>query len=112
MSAVDVRFPLKHSDFVEDAENLIGIDGAEREVVIGVAAIVEMEAADHFLMKKPGDDLLDILRLVVMARVDEHQSLRAGMFREEQRHSPVCDIRVIEGGFEGLVFDEQALAGF
>ena len=34
-------------DFVEDAEDLVGIDGSQREVVVGIAAVVEMEAAQQ-----------------------------------------------------------------
>ena len=33
-------------DLVEDAEDLVGIDGAEGEIVVGVLAVVEVEAAE------------------------------------------------------------------
>ncbi len=34
-------------DLMEDAEDLVGVDGAEGEVVVGVAAVVEVEAAEQ-----------------------------------------------------------------
>ena len=63
-------------DFVENAENLIRIDRAEREVIIGVAAIIEVEATEHIFIEQPCDDLLDVLRKIMVPRVNEH--LRAG----------------------------------
>ena len=107
-----VVLPFEHLDFVEDAEHLIGIDRAEGQVVVGVAAIVEVESAHHVVMKEPCDDLLDVLCLVVMSGIDEDERLRTGVFCEEVGHAPVGDVGVIEGGLKGFVFDEQALIGF
>ena len=61
------------------------------------------------LVEQPRDDLLDVLPLVVMARVDEHVGLRPGVAREQQRHAPVGDVGVVEGRLERLVLDEQPL---
>ena len=96
---------------MEDAEDLVGIDGAEGQVVVGIAAVVEVEAAQHAGVQQPRHDLLDVLRMVVMAGIDQHASLRAGVAREVRGHAPVGDVGVIEGRLEGLVFDEQALVG-
>ena len=41
------RSPGEEVDFVEDAEDLVGVDGAESEIVVGIAAVVEVEAAEH-----------------------------------------------------------------
>src|SRR5215469_9390094 len=40
-------FPFKKADLVEYAKHLVGIDGAEREVVIGVPTIVEVKTTQH-----------------------------------------------------------------
>ena len=48
------------ADFVEDAEDGVGIDAAEGEIVVGVFAVVEMESAEHLLVEQPGDDLFDV----------------------------------------------------
>ena len=69
-------------DLVEDAEDLVGVDGAEGQIVVGIAAVVEVEAAEQAGVKKPGDNLLDVLRGVVVAGVDEDAGLRAGSTRE------------------------------
>jgi hypothetical protein len=47
----------------------------------------------------------------VVAGVDQNAGLRAGLARKVGGHAPVGDVGVIEGGLEGLVFDEQALVG-
>ena len=65
-------------NLVEDAENLVGIDGAQSQIVVGVPAIVEMESADHLVMQQPGHDLLDVLRLIVMAGIHQNVGLRTG----------------------------------
>ncbi len=47
---MSARLPVSHSkiqDLVEDAENLVGIDGAHGQIVVRIAAVVEMEAAQH-----------------------------------------------------------------
>ena len=104
-------FPFVEGDFVEDAENLIGVDGAEGEVVIGVAAVVEVEAAEHVEIEEPGYDLFDVLRGVVVAGIDEDLCLWTGGAGEFEGHAPIRNIGVIESGFEGLVFDQEALIG-
>ncbi len=96
---------------MEDAEDLVGIDGAEGKVVVGVAAVVEVEAAEKAGVEEPGDDLLDVLRGIMMAGIDQNAGLGTGDAGEVGGHAPVGDIGVIEGGLEGLVFDEQALIG-
>ena len=40
-------FALRAVQFMEDAENLVGIDGAEGKVVVGVTAVIEVEAASR-----------------------------------------------------------------
>ncbi len=95
--------------FMEDAEDLVGIDGAEGEIVVGVAAVVEVESAEQAGVEQPGNNLLDVLRGIMVAGIDQNASLRAGDAREVGGHAPVGNIGVIEGGLEGLVFDEQAL---
>ena len=100
---------LEERDLVEDAEDLIRIDRPERQVIVGIAAIVEVEAAQHPLGEQPGHDLLDVLRQVVMPGVHQHPGLRAGGAGEQQRHAPVGDVGVIERRLERLVFDEHPL---
>ena len=78
----------KEMDFVEDAEDLVGVDRAERQVVIGVFAVVEVEAAEHVLVEEPRHDLLDVDRVVVVAGVDEHLGARASLLGIEERHAP------------------------
>ena len=56
-------FPLVVSNFVKDTEDLVGIDRSQGKVVVGVAAVVEVESAEQIKMKQPCDDLLDILPL-------------------------------------------------
>src|SRR6476646_4399914 len=107
-----LRFPLEHSNLVKDSENLIGVDGAERQIVIGVPPIVEMESAHHFLLKEPRNDLLDVLSLVVMTGIDQHHGLGPGLLCKEKCHTPIGDVRMIEGGLEWFVFEKQSLAGF
>jgi hypothetical protein len=44
-------------------------------------------------------------------RVEELVNGRAGDAREMGGHAPIGDVGVIEGGLEGLVFDQHALIG-
>src|SRR4051794_29972824 len=69
-----------------------------------------MKASDDFVMEQPGDDLFDVLCLIVMPCVHEHICLGTCSFGQEQCHAPISDVRVIEGRLEGFVFDEQSLA--
>ena len=95
----------------EDAEDLVGVDGAKCQIVIGIAAIVEVESAEHVLVEEPGDDLLDVLCVVVVAGVDEDFGLGTGGFGKQESHAPVGNVCVVEGRLEGLVFDQEALGG-
>ena len=96
---------------MKDPENLVRIDRSEREIVVRIAAVVEVESAQQVEMQQPRDNLLDVLREVVMAGVDQHEGLRAGRAAQVRRHAPVGNVGVVEGGLEGLVFDEQPLIG-
>src|ERR1019366_4276694 len=96
-------------NLMEDAENLIRIDGAEGEVVVGVRAVGEVKAAKQACVQQPGDNLLNVLRGVVVAGIDKDASLRTGKGGQMGGHAPVGDVGVIEGRFERLVFDQQAL---
>ena len=96
---------------MKQAEDLIGIDGTQGKIVIGVTAIVEVETSEHFFTLQPCQDLFDILCLIVMAGIDQNESLWAGGAREQQRHAPVGDVCMVEGGLKWLVLDQHALPG-
>ncbi len=104
-------FPGVGVNLVEDAEDLVGIDRPKRQIVIGVSAVVEMEASDHPVMEQPGDDLLNILGLIVMTGVHQHVSLWTGRACQQEGHSPVGNISVIERGLERFVLDQETLFG-
>ena len=88
---------------MEDAEDLVGVDGAEGEVVVGVAAVVEVESAEQVGVKEPGDDLFDVLREVVMAGVDEDKGLGAGLAAQVGRPCPSRQCRCgRKAGSKGL----------
>ena len=108
MSAFSPALPLEEADLVEDAEDGVGVDAAQREVVVGVAAVVEVEAAQHVLAEQPGHDLLDVLALVVVAGVHQHLGVRAGALAQHVGHAPIGDVGGVKGRFEGLVFDQHA----
>src|SRR5256884_534692 len=103
-------FCFERKNLVKDAEYLIGIDGTKSEVIVGIATVVEMKPAYHLVMEQPGDDLLDVLCLVVMSRIHQHIGLRTGSLGQQQGHAPVRDVSVIERRLEGLVFDQKPLA--
>src|SRR5580658_10526527 len=94
---------------MKDAEDLVGIDGAQGQVVVRVAAIVEVESAQQVCVQQPGDNLFNVLRGVVVAGVDQDAGLRSGCARQMGGHAPVGNIGVIESRLKGLVFDQQAL---
>ncbi len=75
-------FPFEETDLVEDAEDLIRIDGAQGQIVVGKAAVVQMKAAQHAVIEEPGYDLLDVLGLVMMAGIHQDCGLRPGGLRE------------------------------
>src|SRR5947199_10151647 len=95
---------------MKDTKYLIGIDGTKSEVIVGIATVVEMKPAYHLVMEQPGDDLLDVLCLVVMSRIHQHIGLRTGSLGQQQGHAPVRDVSVIERRLEGLVFDQKPWA--
>src|SRR5579872_543565 len=67
--------PLEELNFVEDAKDLIRIDGTQRQIIVGITPIVEMEAAEHVFGEEPCNDLLDVLRGVVMSGIDQNFGL-------------------------------------
>ncbi len=91
---------------MKDTEDLVGIDRSQGEIIVGVAPIVKVEAAQHLGVQQPGDDLLYILRLVVMPGIDQHQSLRSGRPGQQQRHTPIGNVGVIEEWLKRFVFDQ------
>jgi len=80
--------PLEMKDLMEDAQHLVGVDRAQRQIVIRVAAVVKMEAAQHIFGQEPGNDLFDILGSIMMPGIDQHPGLWSGSARQMERHLP------------------------
>src|ERR1700733_8708958 len=96
---------------MKDAKDLIGIDRAESKIIIGITAIVKVESAQQVCMQKPRDDLLYVLRGVVMPGVHQHPRLWPGLHGQMRSHAPVSDVGVIESRLKRLVLDYQSLLG-
>ena len=64
--------PAAAHELAEDEEQLERVDRADDQVVVGVLAVVEVEAAEAILRGEDRDDLLDVHALRVVAHVDEH----------------------------------------
>ncbi len=77
MSARVAGLPLEVQNLMEDAEDLVRIDGAHGQIVVGISAVVEVEAAEHAEIEQPRHDLFDVLRLIMMARIHQHLGARA-----------------------------------
>jgi len=58
--------PREVADFVKNAEDLIGVHAPQGQIVIRVAPVIEMEAPQHVLAEQPGNDLLHVLRLIMV----------------------------------------------
>ena len=102
-----VRIRTGGGDLAHDPEQLERVDRADDQVVIGVLAVVEVEAAEQPLGKQERDDLLDVGALCMVAGVDEHLGLRAEPPAHERCGPPVGQIRAVEGRLEELVLDEE-----
>ena len=61
------------------------------------------------VVQEPSNDLLNILRRVVMAGVDQTPAPADRLRGRRERHPPIGNIRVVEGRFERFVFDQQPL---
>ena len=59
-------------DLVEDQEELQRVDRAGHQVVVGVLAVVEVEAAQLVLVEQDRDDVLDVDARGMVAQVDQH----------------------------------------
>ena len=103
------RFPFEEGNLVENTENLVGINRSQCQIVIRIAAVIKMKTPQHVFAQQPGDDLFDILGLVVMARVNQDLGLRPRRTSQQQRHPPVRNVSVIKGRLEWLIFQQQAL---
>src|SRR5258708_7907096 len=68
-----------------------------------------MKTAHHAGMQQPGDNLLNILSLIVVSGVYQYVGLRPRITRPPKSHSPVSDISVVESRLERLVLDQQPL---
>ena len=76
-------------DLAHDPEQLERVDRADDQVVVGVLAVVEVEAAEQSFGEQQRDDLLDVRALRVVAGVDQHLRLRAEPAADERGRAPV-----------------------
>ena len=95
----------------EDQEQLERVDRADDQVVVGVLAVVEVEAAEPALGVEQRDDLLDVHALGVVAEVDQHARAVAELLAGQQRGAPVGEVGGVERRLEELVLDQQLLVG-
>ena len=84
-----------------------GVDAAHRQVVVGVLAVIEVEAAEHVFVDQERDDVLHVGARQVMSGVNQHLRTVPRFMRKRIGHAPIGDVRVIERGFKGLVLDEH-----
>ncbi len=87
---------LRERDLAHDPEELEGVDRADDQVVVGVLAVVEVEAAEQSLGEQERDDLLDVRALRVVAGVDEHLGLRPEPAADERGRAPVGQVGAVE----------------
>ena len=97
------------AELEEDQEQLERVDRADDQVVVGVLAVVEVEAAEPALGSQDGDDLLDVRAVQVVAEVDQHLRALAELQAGQQRRAPVGEVGRVEGGLERLVLEQQLL---
>ena len=76
MYAMSARVPFRtrKADFMENTENLVRIDGAERQIVVGIAAIIEVKSAQHISDAAAKPQSARYSALVVMAGIDQHRA--------------------------------------
>ena len=94
-------------DLAHDAEELERVDRAHDQVVVGVLAVVEVEAAEEPFGQEERDDLLDVRPLRMVPRVDQDLSLRAEAAADERCGAPIGKVRAVEAGLEELVLDQE-----
>ena len=75
-------------ELAEDQEQLERVDRADDQVVVGVLAVVEVEAAEPALVGEQRDDLLDVRALRVVAEVDEHLRALAELLADVSSAEP------------------------
>ena len=92
----DVPAASAERDLAHDPEQLERVDRADDQVVVGVLAVVEVEAAEQPLGEQQRDDLLDVRALRVVAGVDEHLRLRAEPPADERGRAPVGQVGAVE----------------
>jgi len=107
----DIVLPFIHANLVKNAKHLVGIDRPQSQIIVCVPPIIEVKSPDHLVVKQPGNNLLDILSLIVMPGIDKHERLRSSMFGKQVGHSPIRDVGMVEGRLERFVLDQQTLPG-
>jgi len=101
------RVLLRCDQLIEDQEEFEGIDGPDDQVVVGVFPIVEMEAPQPALIQQEGHDVLDVGPLGMVTGVHQDLGLGPEVGCDDIGHPPVCQIGVIEGRLEELIFDQH-----
>ncbi len=88
-----------------------GCDRSDDQVVVGVLAVVEMEATQPVFVEQLRDDLGDVGPLGMMAGIHQHLGLRTQFLRHQERGAPVGQVGGVEGRLEELVLDQQPHTG-
>ena len=83
------RLGLRERNLPHDPEELERVDRADDQVVVGVLAVVEVEAAEQALGQQDGHDLLDVRSLWMVPGVHEHLRLRAEAPADQGSRLPV-----------------------
>jgi hypothetical protein len=95
---------------MHDPEQLERIGGAHHQVVVGVEAAVEVEAAQAVGAQQQGHDELDVRARGVVAGVHHHQGPGTQRLAVQQAGAPVGDVSGVEGRLEQLVLKQHPLA--
>src|ERR1700755_1893396 len=84
-------------NLMEDTKDLVRIDGSQGQVIVGIAAVIEVKTSEHVDMQKPRHDLLDVLCGVVMPGIHEDARPWPGTLGKMHGHAPIGDVGMVEG---------------
>src|SRR5690606_31592062 len=89
-------------DLLEDVEQLERVLRSDDEVVVGVPARVEVEAAEPSARQQERNDVRDVGPKRMVAGVDEYLDFRPQFQRQRVGGAPIGYVGVIEGRLEEL----------
>src|SRR6185312_11748125 len=105
-TGIGITLSIGADDLIKDAEEFERVLRANDQIIIGISAIVEMEATQPIFVEQLRNNLRDVCSLWMVAGIHQHLSLWTKFLGHQEGRPPIREVGRIKRRLEELILDQ------